>query len=240
MRIVAVFLIIGLLVSCAPVQQTRDEQQATVQVEVTSMNQFLTTNDGTKIAYDYFAGAGTKGVVLVHQLPSNRKSWAQLVPKLQEKRWHVIAIDYRGRGESGGQLQSAQDYQNIGLDVDAAIEFLASKGVGSIAVVGASIGANHAILAGDRDVRVNAVVLLSPGIDYRGVKTDVAAAKFTKALFTAAAKDDAYAAESAQKIHDLAKGVKELKIYDNAGHGTNMFVMPDLIPAIVNFVEKNI
>ncbi|MDO8660959.1 MAG: alpha/beta fold hydrolase [Candidatus Woesearchaeota archaeon] len=202
-----------------------------------AMSSFLTAKDGVKIAYDFWQG-NKQGVLLVHQLPVNKESWSAFVPELTTKGYSVLAIDYRGRGESGGQLQSVQDFQNIALDVDVAIDFLKEKGIKNVFIIGASIGANHALLAGVHRSEVSAVVLLSPGLDYRGVKTELFATQFTKPVLIVASEDDKYSAMSAKKLYALAKGMKELKMFDTAGHGTDMFVEKELGSLILSFLEK--
>ncbi|MEM4282088.1 MAG: alpha/beta fold hydrolase [Candidatus Woesearchaeota archaeon] len=203
------------------------------------MTNFLKAKDGTQLAYDFWQGEKEKpGIVLVHMLPSNRSSWRPLVPFLQKEGWSVIAIDYRGRGESGGKLVSPQDFQNIALDVDAAIDFLQQKGIKTIGIVGASIGANHALLAGLRHPSIKSVVLLSPGLDYRGVKVADVASKLGKPLLVVASEDDAYSAQSSKEIIRLAKEPKALKIYSAAGHGTDMLNQPDLIPLLIDWLKK--
>ena len=197
----------------------------------------LTASDGTKLSFNYWKGQPQKtGVLLVHQLPANKESWQMLVPELTGKGHTVLAIDYRGRGQSAGKLERPEDYQNIGLDVTAGLDYLQNKGVQKTIIIGASIGANHALIVGAQDTRVQAVVLLSPGLDYRGVTTEEATAQIKKPVLIVASQDDAYAAESSQKLAELAHA--ELIMYKTAGHGTDLFVEKDLIPKIVEFVEK--
>ncbi len=199
------------------------------------MTDLLIAKDGIKIAYDFWQGT-KQGVLLVHQLPANKESWSGFVPELNAKGYSVLAIDYRGRGESSGQLQTAQDFQNIALDIDAGIDFLKTKNVESVIIIGASIGANHALLAGVRRSEVNAIVLLSPGLDYRGVKTEIVASQSTKPLLIVASQDDEYSAMSAKKLYEVAKG--ELKMFDHAGHGTDMFAEKELSAMIISFLAK--
>lgn len=226
MKFVFIALLVMLLVGC--VVQKGDE-----------MTGFLTSKDGTNIAYDFWQGnKEMPGVLLVHQLPASKESWSVFVPELTSRGYSVLAIDYRGRGQSSGKLQTFQDFQNIALDVDAGIDFLKTKGVKSVIVIGASIGANHALLAAIQSSEVTLAVLLSPGLDYRGVKTESATSKLTKPLLVVASEDDAYSSMSAKKLYELAKGEKELKMFDTAGHGTDMFSEQELSQVILSFIRK--
>lgn len=83
----------------------------------------------------------------------------------------------RGHGKSvnqNGTFQSftPNDFNKMKLDVKAAKQFLVTqKGINpkNIAIVGASIGANVALKYAAVDPSIKAVVLLSPGLHYKGV-----------------------------------------------------------------------
>jgi hypothetical protein len=207
---------------------------------------FLAAQDGTRIAYTYWPGQGEgphPGIILVHQLPSNRHSWDSFAPALQKAGYAAVAIDYRGRGESGGQLKTAEDFQHIALDVEAAKAFISQQmGVdgGRLAIIGASIGANHALIAATKDPRVKAAILLSPGLDYRGVKTTDAARACRTPLLIAASEEDAYAAESARELDRLARQPKRLTIYRGAGHGTDMLAGTDLRERMLAWLREHL
>jgi len=197
---------------------------------------YITSADGTQIAYDYWKGS-SDGILLVHQLPSNRKSWTPLVQLLTDPGYSVMAIDYRGRGESSGQLKQPEDFQNIAMDIDTAISHMNNQGVKRIIIIGASIGANHALLASQRHMNIAGTALLSPGLDYRGVKTENAAKQSTKPILIIASEDDHYAAKTARHLHELAQGSK-LTLYNSAGHGTDMFVEKELLKNLADFTTS--
>jgi alpha-beta hydrolase superfamily lysophospholipase len=203
---------------------------------------FITAADGTRTAYSYWAAHGP-GVILVHQLPSNRHSWDALAPDLHAKGYAVVAIDYRGRGESGGRLAAAKDFQDIALDMAAAKQFIRGQaGVDGrrLAIIGASIGANHALLAGVNDPGVKTAILLSPGLDYRSVKTADAARTFKRPILIAASDEDTYAAESSRELDRLAAEPKELIIYTGAGHGTDMLRGTDLQERLLRWLGRHL
>jgi len=210
----------------------------------------LKTKDGVEIAGDYYSVSvpGEIGVLMLHMMPANRKSYSAFAEKIQEAGWQGLAIDFRGHGESHGgpvgyQLFKDEDHQKSILDVEAGAEFLKTKGIKKIFLVGASIGANLSLqyLAEHSDAK--AAVLLSPGLNYRGVKTDESAKKVyhTKAIYLTAAKDDDYSYETVQGLYDiLPKEVaRELKLFDSGGHGTKLFeTHPELIGTIINWLKS--
>lgn len=204
------------------------------------------TADGVKIVADYYTPPqpSTKGVVLVHMMPATRQSWQNFAPVLQAEGYAALAIDLRGHGESGGG-----DYRNFGdqehqasmADLAAAAEFLQGKGVTEIAVAGASIGANLALQFLAENPETRAVVLLSPGIDYRGIVMAPLVSRVSdkqKILLVGAADDAAGMGESCA---DMAAsfGLSQKICYAAGGHGTNLFIAhPDLMSQIIEYLKK--
>ena len=63
----------------------------------------LAALDGTALKATYFAAAQEgPGVLLMHQCNQQRKKWDELAQKLAAAGIHVLTVDYRGFGESGG------------------------------------------------------------------------------------------------------------------------------------------
>ena len=91
-------------------------------------------------------------------------------------------------------------------DVRAARRFLTSRSdvSGRVGIGGASLGANLALLEAADDPTVAAVALLSPSLDYRGVRIDAAARKYgNRPMLIVASDDDGYAMRTSR---DLQKG----------------------------------
>src|SRR5580765_9117115 len=63
----------------------------------------LKSGDGTILKGTYFATAKPgPGVLLFHQSNRTRKSWDELAPQLAAVGIHVLTVDSRAHGESGG------------------------------------------------------------------------------------------------------------------------------------------
>ena len=190
------------------------------------------TKDGLTIAGDYYEGANTSGVLLLHMMPADRTSWQQFAAKLQGIGFHALAIDLRGHGESSGgptvyqQFSDAQHQQSL-LDIESAMEFLRAKSVGKIHIGGASIGANLALWYAAEHGEIASVMLLSPGLDYHGIHTDIwiENIKPEQAVLLAASDDDIYSFASVKTLFDRSTDLpkREVKLLSEAGHGTNMF-----------------
>lgn len=194
----------------------------------------LTARDGVAIAGDYYLPSeeSVKGLLLLHMMPADRASWRQFAEKTQEAGWHALAIDLRGHGESQGgpdgyKRFSDAEHQASELDVEAGARFLQSKGVAALSLGGASIGANLALQYLAEHPDAHAAFLLSPGLAYRGVRTD-AAARFLwtgQAVFYVASRDDPYSADTVRELFEAtSEGVtKAIRLFETAGHGTTIF-----------------
>jgi alpha-beta hydrolase superfamily lysophospholipase len=189
------------------------------------------TSDGWAIqaAISGNATTATRGwALLVHGLNEDHHSYDALGRDLVAAGWRVVAIDSRGHGASvlrtDGSTRTLQQFASTDFvpmenDIDAT-----ESGVGnapSIAI-GASVGANEVLRDATRlDPRVP-VVLLSPGLDYRGLQTSAAnAAHQGHALFLAS-EEDTYAASSARSLAAQHASPHDVRIWSGKGHGTNL------------------
>lgn len=197
----------------------------------------LTTADGLSLAATYYRPQtrGSKGIALLHMLGKDRSTWTAFARQAQARGHHVIAIDLRGHGGSDSFLDG--DFNAAVNDVEAAVAALRERGAADIALAGASIGANLALrYAAENDV--TAVVLLSPGLDYRGVTTDDAIAATSEPVFIAVAEGDSYAAESS---HALEEKGSDVTLAAKAGkkHGTDLLSSdPALETEIFDWLEE--
>jgi alpha-beta hydrolase superfamily lysophospholipase len=197
------------------------------------------TDDDVMIVGDWVTSPTTMGaVILLHALPDRRQSWAVFQQKLAHRGLASLAIDLRGHGESTrGPEGSVVDYTKFGedahvssmFDVRGAYAWIRTRGIERdlIMPVGASIGANLALLFLSEEPQVPAAGLLSPGEEYHGVNAlEVAELVLPhQAVWMAASvNDDKYSAESCDTL--MAALEVETKIYErleNAGHGMKLF-----------------
>ena len=214
----------------------------------------LKTRDGVKIVGDFYVTDSKKGVLLIHMMPATRFSWCDFAPMLVGRGFNVLAVDLRGHGESNGgpngyKSFSDSDHQKSILDAEAGLKFLEEKGIAleNISLIGASIGANLALWNLEDHPEIKQAVLLSAGLNYRGIKTEplVKKLKTDQRIFFISSKDDVRSggnnAEMNRELYKLSSPRLDSKIliYKNAGHGTDMFgkESPDLDTEILNWLR---
>lgn len=208
----------------------------------------LTTKDGIRLAGDYYSGKSESGIILLHMMPATRASWIDVAEKLRQDGWHAVAIDFRGHGESDGgpsgyRSFTDEEHQKKIFDVEAAVDFLVSKGITRLHIMGASIGANLSLQYASEHETVHSAILLSPGLDYRGIKTDLIAdsIRSDQAVLLAASEGDSYSYDSVKtldmKIKKLPHHLTTLLM--GSAHGTDMFrESPLLMEEIISWLNS--
>ena len=194
----------------------------------------LVTSDKIEIAALYRRNNDQKAAILLHMMPATKESWNSFAALLDRAGYASIAIDERGHGES--TMQGTLNYQTFTeeqqqqkiRDVQAAFDYLVAEGFDekNMVVIGASIGANLAIQFLSEHGTVPFAIALSPGLNYRGVKTDGFITQLHEnqhVVLVASDDDDRDAAASIQTLHKLNFSQTSLVEKKNIGHGTTMF-----------------
>lgn len=174
------------------------------------------TTDGGVVFADVY-GDGVHGVVLAHGGRFTKESWSEQAKALADSGFRVVAINFRGRGQSraGTAGQNGAPY-----DVLAAAEYLRGQGAREVSVVGASFGgwaaARAAITAPEA---VDRLVLLaaSPVEEPLTVPT----------LFIVS-REDAMGSGTLRlpgirAQYEAARGPKKLVVLDGSAHAQFLF-----------------
>ncbi|MGH9372341.1 MAG: alpha/beta fold hydrolase [Vicinamibacterales bacterium] len=210
----------------------------------------LKAPDGIALKATYYpAGHPGPGILLLHACNRDRSSWAHLAGEAAARGYHVLALDYRGYGESEGQrFQQFQEQQPIidgkwPGDIDAAYAWLtAQPGVDRerIAASGASCGVNQSVQLARRHPEVRTVVLLSGTVTAAG-REYLSDASWLPIL-GAASRDDGDAVAVLRWVLGWSRnsGNKFVE-YQAAGHGTDMFgVEKGLEPIILDWFDTHL
>lgn len=203
----------------------------------------LTTSDEINLTAGYYdANAGDHAVLLLHMLGKDRHTYDLLLPTIMQNSYSVLALDFRGHGNSGLDYTTftETDWQNLILDVQAGVDFLENKGYKQITVIGASIGANAALKQAVQDERIDNLIFISAGEDYHGLNALDYAQFYSKPILVIASMDDKDAAVAATKIYNaVSTDSKELKMYQTGGHGTDLLTAQEGLSAVIGTWLKN-
>ncbi|MBW2969691.1 alpha/beta fold hydrolase [Candidatus Woesearchaeota archaeon] len=242
MKKIAILLVLLLIITaCAKEEVQRPPQPQLPPPTGPLPSGTATTQDGQTISYQLYEGTpGGPAVILLHMLRRTRADWDSVAKWLQKNGFTVIAYDARGHGQSTGDWQTfkEEDFQKMTNDITAIKSVLESKGtdVKRIAIIGASIGANTAYNYAVQDPDIKTVILLSPGLDYRGVTIDTT--RLNRPFLVVASNDDTESAKAAEEFKKNKQAT--IKMYEDAGHGTNMFQKNDLAPTILNWIRGKV
>ena len=203
--------------------------------------------DGTAIAAMWYEPnfRPAPAVILVHMLGRSKRDWDELGQRFASAGIGALAIDLRGHGDSAHPVAGdTAEYSAMVQDLAAARRFLAGRGdvlPSRIGMLGASIGANLAVLAAAGDPGIASLALLSPSLDYRGLRIEAAARKYgNRPMLLVASDDDGYARRS---VADLQKtgSPREVVQVSAAGHGTNMLRRaPEIEYSLVDWFRRTL
>lgn len=217
---------------------------ATTSVRESTQRVSFRTDDGLTLAGTWYEPSTrpAPAVILVHMLQKSRRDWDPFASRLANEGIGALTFDLRGHGESPG---SAQDYAAMVHDVRAARRFVAARSDVAptrIGIGGASIGASLAALAASDDASVVALVLLSPTMDYRGLRMDAAIKKLgARPVLLVASDDDGYAMRTVRDLQKAGGGVRESMLLSHAGNGTAMLANdPDLGRRLVEWLRRTL
>jgi pimeloyl-ACP methyl ester carboxylesterase len=215
----------------------------------------LTTADGVKLS-GATIGEGPHGVVLLPQRDADMCGWSLAVSRMVQAGLHVLAIELRCAGysdcdnSSDDQLDSTHDFA---ADAAAAIAELKRAGASKVVVMGASLGAASAVVAGGRFAdQVSGVVGLSvfkAGFNASGgASTSVttpenAVSHITAPMLLVLASGDGgcISPGTAQEMIDKSAAPSKGKVIvrDGSAHGWDLLRSPDIDAEVLAFLKTN-
>jgi dienelactone hydrolase len=199
-------------------------------------------------------------VVLAHQMCRDSREWSadghDWVGALGARGIATLAVDLRGHGASKvwpdgsehdlcrelGTADAAPRYAAMVDDVRSAVAHARNTlGAPSVAVAGASVGANAALAAMAADPQVSAAVALSPGLDYRGiVAADAVNRLGSRPVFLLAAEDDARSSSAVKELRALNPAL-QTRVLPDGEHGNNMIDRhADELVALTDFLAAKL
>jgi alpha-beta hydrolase superfamily lysophospholipase len=181
-------------------------------------------------------------VVLVPMLGRSRDDWQVTAQRLAEVNINALAIDLPGSAlpENPAEVTRWQEA------ITAAVAYLAGHPAdvrpGAIGVAGASLGANLALVAGAATPGIASLALVSPSLEYRGVRIDSLLRQYGgRPALLMASLHDPYAARSVRTLAQDTSGPREVRWSSIAAHGTLLLSLDqDLVGALVEWFQRTL
>ena len=218
----------------------------------------VTTLDSVPLAFTCLTKGGADSlssplVLLMPMMNRDRLSWHGLDTLLALDGFKVLSIDMRGHGASTKrngrsyrwQEFSDADFANMVSDVGVMLKYArAAGGQGRgqtrldtllrgadftrIGLVGASIGSSAALLYAADHPEIRALVLLSPGLNYRGLQTGPAMRRYgARPVYLMAGSEDVSSAKTVDVLYAVVKGepnpLRVSVVHPTDKHGTDLF-----------------
>ncbi|MEB3244964.1 MAG: alpha/beta fold hydrolase [Vampirovibrionales bacterium] len=223
------------------------------------------TEDGFLLNATLYRPAGAKKapvIVLLHNLGGTQRDWEPMISPLKQAGYAVLTMDIRGHGKSAARgykptahpkrftswrLLTEAEWQKVPADTVLMLRHLVSHskdypGIDpkNVAILGASVGANAAMLAGQTYAhRVQAIGLLSPRLAYKDLSIAIAAVEYPGAVFLSASQSDKQAFDAAQKLYQMVPGSKSIRLLKDAGQGTDMLqYYPPLMTDLTDWLKR--
>ena len=186
-------------------------------------------------------------ILLVHSYLRSHADWDVAAGQLHDAGFGVLAVDLRGHGSSPGSLPS-DSLQPLVVDVKAALAWLRAEptvNASKLGVAGLSLGTTLALLASGPDTSVKSLALVSPAMEFRGLRVDTAMHAFAgrsgAALLIAGALDP-YGARCARQLAEVQPGLRDLQLVDGspANGRTLLAEHPDLVATLVDWFRRTL
>ncbi|OGS22136.1 MAG: hypothetical protein A2252_04630 [Elusimicrobia bacterium RIFOXYA2_FULL_39_19] len=180
--------------------------------------------------------------ILLHGLASAKGEWEGFEKKLEARGYGYFAYDLRGHAGScktnNSQEISISQFTTAGpgsqwermvTDINSAIKYLRYKGIAKnkVGLIGASLGANVALVYASKNEFIPIAVLLSPGWNYAGIETNEAIKNYgARPIALGASPGDAYAYSTATQMTMVANQLKGNAYFfegAQARHGVQLF-----------------
>ena len=213
-----------------------------------SQKRYVTTDDSLRLSAWYTPSPDRKAplILLLPMMAHTHESYDPFIRAVTEYRDadsaratqpmpHLLSFDLRGHGESVIRGSDTLHWRTLDTaefakypgDVKAMVNALLSEhgeaiDTGNIIVIGASIGANTAIMLSAIMPGVSTVVMLSPGENYHGMQPAEAVKGFRGRGYIFAATEDKYTAESSMDLLEINQEHFMLYMFRGGDHGTDI------------------
>ena len=195
-------------------------------------------------------------VIFLHSIGEDSTEWGTFPSTVKDQlKVATLSINLRGHGKSILNKNSRKiywqnfqdkDFKKFPYDVIDVLKYIKEQypeiDSSKIAIVGASLGANTALMSGSYGVNAKTIVMLSPMLNYKGFDLRLPIVKYgNRPLLFMVSKKDVYPYKSCIELIKFAQGKKMLKTYPYGGSGVNLIkFQPDAKPLIINWIKASL
>jgi pimeloyl-ACP methyl ester carboxylesterase len=196
-------------------------------------------------------------IVMLHSLGFSSADWKSFPADLEKQHYAVFLLDLRGHGESiytkdlkkSSWMYYNREYytKHYPQDVVESLNFIINNysqiNNKNITIIGADIGANTAIVgASAKRYAVKSLVLISPSLEFKGIKTTDSLVNFgVKPVLAIIDKNDRQSYADTFELKKYAQGRFDIKVVNNAGSG--MIILkrqPQLKAYIIQWINTQV
>ena len=187
---------------------------------------FFTADDRALVGVQL--GSGPVGIVLAHGSQGSLCEWIGYARELAGAGYRALAYD------------AGPEFSGVGLDAEAATEALRRAGAQKVVIMGSSLGALAALVAGAAlPVQPDAVVSLSAPASLGYLHGLDAVARLHAPVFFMAAQDDQPFSHDARSLYAAAASAdKRLQVVPGSNHGSGLLEDPSLKATVWSFIAS--
>jgi dienelactone hydrolase len=204
----------------------RVDETCATRAERAAALRFFTADDRPLIGVQL--GSGPVGIVLAHGSNGDLCEWISYARELAASGYRVLPYD------------AGSEFNGVGLDAEAAVEAIRRAGAQKVVIMGSSLGALAAIVAGAAlPVQPDAVVSLSSPTSVGSLRGLDAVSHLHAPVFFMAEQDDQPFSDDAQSLYAAAASVdKQLQVAPGSAHGSGMLEDASLKATVWSFIAS--
>jgi pimeloyl-ACP methyl ester carboxylesterase len=178
-------------------------------------------------------GTGHVGMVFGHESEGDACDWMPDAQRYATEGYTTLAIDF------DGYHASTKTGNDLSGDIDAAVAYLATRGVATVVLVGSSMGGSSVLAAVPASpLPVAGVIALSPPAVYSGADAIGSVGRVTVPTLIGVGHYDEPFYQDAQALYRAsASAHKKLVVSEVGSHGHALLTMPDIADAIGAFLR---
>jgi dienelactone hydrolase len=204
----------------------RVQETCATRAERAAALRFFTADDRPLVGVQL--GSGPVGIVLAHGSNGDLCEWISYARELAGSGYRVLPYD------------AGSEFNGVGLDAEAAVEAIRRAGAKKVVIMGSSLGALAALVAGAAlPAQPDAVVSLSAPASVGSLRgLDSVSHLHAPVLFMAEQDDQPFSDDARSLYAAAASADKQVRVVPGSAHGSGMLEDPSLKAAVWSFIAS--